>query len=292
MSQQSWEVYTGATAPGNPTVPNIKDALKACQSMHSGATAPPYALQGMRWYDTTNKQIKLYDGNSWIMEALVDETGHLITLYSGGVALTGEITLPINDTTPSVSGARNFKTGNTSVTTILPDGATTGQRISIRITDTSTILSSAMTKMGMTIPCIIGDIWEGMWDGSNWKQTGGNVGMGVYVPVDPPEIIYSWIVATQTVFTDVSISGWGCRKGAVAALIGFNSMCSAGNEKQLRIRKDGSTAGSSAYVAHVASHAQYDQIIAPLGDDAIFEACFSLNNAMIANFAHMHGYWL
>lgn len=77
-AQGTWEVYTGATAPGATTIPAIKTALQAAHTSHSGGTAPTYVAEGMVWYDTDDNILKVYNGGGWV--SLFDATGNG-TLY-------------------------------------------------------------------------------------------------------------------------------------------------------------------------------------------------------------------
>lgn len=71
-AQGTWEVYTGATAPGATTIPAVKTALQAAHTSHSGGTAPTYVAEGMVWYDTDDNILKVYNGSGWV--SLFDST--------------------------------------------------------------------------------------------------------------------------------------------------------------------------------------------------------------------------
>ena len=293
MAQQTWEVYTGSTAPGSTTIPNVRDALKALSTMHSGASAPSYKEKATWWYDTANAQIKWYDGSTWIKIAEVDESGHLVKLFSEGLEVNtssvDEKTLAVNDTTPSVAGGGNFKTANTSATTILPDGASAGDRISIRIADEYTTLNSAMTRTGRIIPCLEGDTWEGTTDGTSWMQTGGNIGMGRYVPLAAPDVVGDW-PAPSTSYQDVDVSDDGVRKGAVSVKLTIIAD-STSLTSDIRLRINGSSVDdNSVFVMRVNTDRKGQFKTVALDDNCKFEVKSTAVWAVVSNEAYVWGY--
>lgn len=74
MSQYDPDILTGAELAGGTGVQAIEDALKANASTHSGSTAPTYKATGTMWWDTAEKQLKVYDGTDWLV---VHSLGHV-----------------------------------------------------------------------------------------------------------------------------------------------------------------------------------------------------------------------
>jgi hypothetical protein len=150
--------------------------------------------------------------------------------------------LTINSVTPSVLNGRSWKTANTTATTItgLVDGVE-GQKISIICNDAFTTIAGALTKTGMTIPLIVGDIMEWTHNGTTFKQTGGNVGMGNKVII-APNVIGDLPLISVTSPTVVDLSDDGVRKGASSVTINV-LMGNSGVATDLRIyiRDNGNT---------------------------------------------------
>jgi hypothetical protein len=132
-------------------------------------------------------------------------------------------TLTVNSPTPSISGAASVKTANTTATTITGlVGGVEGQRISIYINDAFTTIAGTMTKTGMTIPLIVGDVLEFYYNGTSWKQIAGTVGMGQWVPLFNESL---GVLAYQyPLNTSVSLTSDGVRKGAVSVVGWFEFM--------------------------------------------------------------------
>ena len=294
MSQQTHEVYSGSKAPGNEFCPNVKAALEAINTMHSGDSAPEYKEQGTWWYDTANDEIKWYDGAAWLTVLKIDETNAELVPVSRGVPLDiGEVALAANDATPSISGGVSFKTANSSATTITDfDDGVAGQIITLRAADANTTIDGDLTCTGMTIPLIAGDTLQWVYDGSAWQQIGGSVGMGRFVPLDPTVSISGWIASSVTSFTDIDVSTI-VRKGCSAILLHCH-LYTSGTPTFLYLRPNGNTeTGSSTSFANILS-AKHTFFRAPIGldNDAIFEAYFSSAWVAVSNLAYVAGYYI
>jgi len=88
-SQGSGCMPTSGTVSGLTLVQDINAANAAFISMNSGATAPAtdcsgLAVYGQSWLDTTQNQVKLYDGASWLLLGSVDPTNHIWMPIIGG----------------------------------------------------------------------------------------------------------------------------------------------------------------------------------------------------------------
>lgn len=82
------------------------------------------------------------------------------------------ITFPVGDTTPSVVDGNNFKTANTSVTTITGfDNGTAGQEITIIFTDANTSVSdSGSIKLSGSFSSTANATLKLIFDGTNWFE--------------------------------------------------------------------------------------------------------------------------
>ena len=294
MSQQTPDVYTGTTAPGSTTMPNIKNALKALQSMNSGASAPSYAVAGTWWYDTTNEILKYYDGSVWINVFNVDTTNNKLSLLPS--AFVSINTFTDGDTTPSVADGCAFKTANTSATTITNfDDGYEGQTITLHCNDNNTTIDGALTKTGMTIPLQSGDVLQFVRVGSNWQQIAGTVGMGSnYVAVDPEDEIGDWISTSTTSYTDVDVSDDGVRKGAVMVECNGRFDSSSGYIA-LQVRPNGSTDSNLRYVhIRISDLNTAAMWSVSLDENGKFEAKFdsSWTAGTSGNHAWVTGYWI
>lgn len=285
MSQATPDILTGANFPGGTGIQAIEDALKANGSTHSGATAPSYKVLGTSWYDSANEEYKMWDGSAWVVVA----------------GVTGYKTLLVNDATPSVLGGTSFKTANTAPTTILAlDDGAAGQIVTIRAHDTNTTLGTALTGTGMVIPLWMHDVVQLQCNGSaSWKQIGGSVGMGRFVPVDPADAIGDWISETVVAYADVDVSDDNVRKGACAVLVQARQNYDNTTPASCYARPNGSSdAGNGRIVIRpprigpVAGDLQTGVFIVGLDNNAVFEAYFTAANQFSTNEAYVLGYWI
>lgn len=205
-------------------------------------------------------------------------------------------TLTANSATASVDGLESAKTANTTATTYA-GGFTNpkaGQTLKLIINDTFTTLSSGITKTGRELPCEVGDVWIGYYDGSSWKQIGGTVGMGnVFVAIDPPDAVGDWIAPSTTTFTDVDLSDDGVRKGADRALLSCFINPSV-NTPIVQTRRNGSSATGNATFAQgsdpsTSTSARFE---VNLDDDAVFEARFSSTWTATTNECFCRGFYI
>jgi hypothetical protein len=287
MSQSNPDIYTGP-APGATTVPAVEDALKACVSMHSGAAEPSYKILGTLWYDTTADVIKLYNGTSWNILARVDEA-------NGNAACIPENVTTGDDATPSVKGIASLELTSVGAGTITNfDNGAEGQILTIRTTNFNDTIAGALTATGMAIPLFTGDTLQWIYDGAEWKQIGGSVGMGQFVPVKPPNQIGDWPAATVIAPADVDVSDDGVRKGAVAAQIVWYGQASGAPLVHLYARENGVAGITTAGALQVANVGVFAHFVIPLDNTAKFEAYFSADwDAVdVVNLAYVHGYWI
>ena len=79
MSQFNLETpsITASTTSGTELAADLSAWRTALHTSHSGSSAPSYVAAGMLWYDTTNDQLKIYDGAQSIVVASVDETNNV-----------------------------------------------------------------------------------------------------------------------------------------------------------------------------------------------------------------------
>jgi len=163
-------------------------------------------------------------------------TGDTLVTPDGNVIMVGtpssaELAIPDGDATPDISGGENFKTVNTVLTTITNFiNGVAGTRIRVRITDTNTIISGTLTKTGRTIVCLVGDVFEWVYDGASWIQVGGNVGMGAYIRYQTPIDVTAgtWIGNTVIVYTTIPMASWLPRLGVDMVHVSCKVNASAG----------------------------------------------------------------
>ena len=183
-----------------------------------------------------------------------------------------EIELGVNDATPSVSGRSSFKTANTATTTITDfDDGSAGQKIAVRIDDVFTVIDGGLTKTGMTIPLIVGDLLEFYYDGTTWRQSGGTVGMGQFVKILSG--VTDWMPSTGT-NTVMDLTKDEVRKGAISALISINCINSTGDDASHHLRPNGSTSvyvDLGAEVTVSPNYRLYGQLIVDMDEDAKIE---------------------
>jgi hypothetical protein len=290
-SQSDPDIYT-TTAPGSTVIPNIENALKAAQSMNSGATAPSYVVQGTWWYDTAGDLIKWYDGSAWVVMFRVAESSDAAAPIQSATAL------PVDDTTPSVKGITSAYTANANPTTITTfDDGVAGQRLTLRIADANTTIAAALTASGRIIVGVSGDTLEWLFDGAAWKQVGGSVGMGSrFVVVDPIDAIGDWIASNVTSATDVDVSDDGVRKGACAVVVCislFSSNADADGDI-LYVRRNGSSDANHSVttLAQNGTAGRSKEFTVGLDDNAKFEAWYSGAWTSTTNTAYVVGYWI
>lgn len=290
-AQATWEVYTGATAPGSTTIPAVKNYNEAVNSMNSGATAPSYLVQGTWWYDTTNDLVKWYEGSAWVTLFRVNEAGNVAAHIQGEVAFTAD------DATPSVKGITSAKTANANPTTITGfDDGTAGQLLTLRIADANTTIGSGLTRTGMAIPGVAGDTLTWLSDGSGWKQTAGNIGMGVYVPLAQAAVT-DVPAANITAFQDCDFSKNGVRKGAIAVGVFYQFYKSASQAGLMHWRPDGASTvkGSGTLMTQNGPSAigLTGHFVGKLGPNAIAEVCFDTDwSASTIDYLGVDGFWI
>jgi hypothetical protein len=202
-----------------------------------------------------------------------------------------EVTFASGDTTPSVGGGTAFRTNNSIATEITTfDDGVTGQVISLRIADVNTTINGALTRTGRKIPCIVGDTFQWMYNGSAWLQMAGSAGMGRYVPVAPPDTVTDWISSSTTSPTNVDLSDDGVRKGAVGAKCIVELRSSVGTAA-CRCGETGSAFYETVCVCTVGEQ-QYQTFIVKLDNDATFDARFAVSWTSSTNNLRVGGYWI
>jgi hypothetical protein len=204
------------------------------------------------------------------------------------------LTLEVNSTTPSIAGASSWTTANTAATTItsLVDGRA-GKVVTLLAADANTTIHSGLTATGMTIPLIAGDTLQWVYTGAAWKQIGGSVGMGRYVPLAEPDSIGDWIATNVTAATDVDVSDDSVRKGACSVVISY-VLSFAGNTMYLYARKNGSTGTTEVRFQFTGATGDTyyirGQFVVGLDNNAIFEAWHDA--AVSSSTAKVHGYYI
>jgi hypothetical protein len=249
-------------------------------------------VQGTWWYDTTNDLLKWYDGSAWIVVLRVSEAGDC------AAPIQGEVAFADADATPSVKGIMSAITANTGATTITGfDDGTAGQVLTLRIYDANTTIGSGLTATGMQILGVSGDTLQWVYDGAAWKQIGGSVGMGRYVPVSPSNAIGDANLAPATAAAaDVDVSDDGVRKGAAAVHVVFVVYNNSGTTRTCYGRANGgSTTGNQVAIfrAHNGLTGIYCAKI-PLDANAIWEywAAADWSGGSSTLEGYVHGYWI
>lgn len=211
---------------------------------------------------------------SWYTgDTLITPSGDPINV--GGVS-SAELTIPDTDATPDVSLGENYRTANTILTTITTFiNGVAGQRVRVRVTDIFTVIDAALTKTGMIIPCLVGDILEWVYDGVNWIQIGGNVGMGQYVRVEPPvDATASWIGPAQIVYIIVPMAPF-VRLGASMVHVSVKVNASAGDSTILaRAVGDTDNTLDRCVANYGTTFFGYDDFFVTLDNNADWEARF------------------
>lgn len=89
MSQFTFGNIDETTTDGYDLAALLEEFESAVNSDHSGPTAPVYAIQGMRWRDTsaTPHLIKIYDGTSWIVTGEINPSTHVYKPWNNGAVL-------------------------------------------------------------------------------------------------------------------------------------------------------------------------------------------------------------
>lgn len=169
---------TTGTVSGLQLTNNYNNAIKALNSMNSGASSPTNTLSGvpvygMLWLDTTTNCAKAYDGTSFLVLGCFDTTAHLwLPRVGGGVA-----TIASAATTDLGSTSNFYVTISGTVTiTSLGSGtnATIGQTKFITFSGASLTLTHNATSLilpnnGGNITTAAGDKMIAVYLGSgNW----------------------------------------------------------------------------------------------------------------------------
>lgn len=205
-------------------------------------------------------------------DTLVNPDGIPIMIAPG----IAEGTFADGDTTPDVSAATDWKTANTGSTTITAlDGGFAGHRVNLRIGDSNTIVSGALTKSGRTIICQVGDFFEWFHDGASWHQRGGNAGLGRPELITPATVT-DWPAANVLVGAPATIdlSKDGVRKGAMGALVLHYFQCNAAVSAAFSVRAYGISTYCQKAVVWQNAYG-YGEIFVPLDNDARAQAYFS-----------------
>jgi hypothetical protein len=151
-------------------------------------------------------------------------------------------------------------------------------------------VAAALTKTGMIIPCIAGDVMEWTHNGTTFKQTGGTVGMNNLVMLDEANAIGDWISSSIDSFTDVDVSDDGVRKGATMAVLMLEIVTSSGSVPSLRTMRKGGTSHTGRYQTGAAS-AMMDAHAA-LDNNGVFQAKFASSWSSSQNIASVVAYYI
>jgi hypothetical protein len=307
MSQATPDIIAGSTAPGGSTMQASEDAHKAAATSNSGTSKPSYSEAGTPWFDTAN-DIMTYENNAGasvtvaassvftesangLVPAPVTEAGKFLKDDGTWATPAGSVaTLPANDATPSVLGGGVFEEAYTTPTivTALDDGVK-GDKVTIMFTTSNMTVAAALTKTGMIIPCIAGDVMEWTHNGTTFKQTGGTVGMGNFVKITKNSI-GDWPAGSTTAYAAVDVSDDGVRKGANAALIVVQMDNSSTTDLMLWIADN--TGGTNADV--VLRTRQTQGIMAPITAQLDNDGKFAAKHqaAITTSSATVTGYYI
>ncbi|MCK4302823.1 MAG: hypothetical protein KAY24_01140 [Candidatus Eisenbacteria sp.] len=134
MSQETPPIYSGGTALGSTTMPNIIDAIAACYSSHAGNAEPAYKEEGLPWWDADDDSYQVYDGAAWRviptdLDDYVPSADDSIDLGSAAkrfaevhAALAVADAMQSDDITDKAgTGAPGFSEGLTTAKDIIPD---------------------------------------------------------------------------------------------------------------------------------------------------------------------------
>lgn len=245
----------------------------------------------------------VYDGSGDLASTAAGTSGQVLTSNgsaaptfqdsaggSGTSGLGSEYLLTLDSTAPSVLNANVIYSDNTALVDLMSfTDATSGQVLFYRCNDNFTVVDNGMTHTGMKIPLINGDTMAWHYDGTNFKQFAGSVGMGDLVTLSEPDVVGVWISDSQTSASDVDLSGDGVRKGSSAAKLSFIFLGSGG-PVSVRAKAKGAT--------NVWSYQRYETANlfngaeVSLDDDAVFEAYFQYSWSSTTNRAEVVGYYI
>lgn len=118
MSQFTFGNIDETATDGFDLAAFLEEFESAVNSDHSGATAPVYAIQGMRWRDTSNTPhlIKVYDGAQWVTTGDLNPTTHVYRPWNNGSVLGALSGYGVGDGLEASSGNLRVKLDGTSLT--------------------------------------------------------------------------------------------------------------------------------------------------------------------------------
>ena len=163
--------------------------------------------------------------------------------------------------------------------------------MSVLATNSNTTIDGDLTKTGMTIPLIAGDTLEFIYDGTNWQQIAGSVGMGQFVKVTRA-VVVDWLGNSDTsgwFEVDMSLNST-FRKGAIAADLSVTMAITGGGLLDLSIATDGTGLGNFTALNTTTANATTGFIQVPLNEDGKFWGSYAL--ALNVGGAILHGYYI
>jgi hypothetical protein len=111
MSQYDFSTIDADTKSGAALAADLNAWRDALHQMHSGGTAPSYAVKGTVWLDDSASPwvIKFYDGVTWITVFQIDEVANQVVASwikpDGTEAMTGDLTLANSTPTAALHAA-------------------------------------------------------------------------------------------------------------------------------------------------------------------------------------------
>lgn len=137
---------------------DLNSALQAINSSHSGSSIPSGAVAGTIWLDTTSATsptLKFYDGTDSISLAIIDYTNNTVNWLDSSISYNTTATSAGTLTLTVASSYKQFLTGTTTHTVVLPvtSTLTLGQTFQIHNNSTGsvTINSSGANLVGTLV---------------------------------------------------------------------------------------------------------------------------------------------
>ena len=123
---------------------DLNSALQAINSSHSGSSIPSGAVAGTIWLDTTSATsptLKFYDGTDSISLAIIDYTNNTVNWLDSSISYNTTATSAGTLTLTVASSYKQFLTGTTTHTVVLPvtSTLTLGQTFEIHNNSTGSI---------------------------------------------------------------------------------------------------------------------------------------------------------
>ena len=120
---------------------DLNNFLQAVGSTHSGTSLPSGAVAGLIWLDTTSATapiLKYYDGTDNISILQIDHTNNTVNLFDSTTSYETTATSAGTKTLTTTSGFKQFFTGSTTHTVVMPVTSTLSLGQSYEIHNNST----------------------------------------------------------------------------------------------------------------------------------------------------------